>query len=120
MSKRVSNSQIENALKNMEDEDINNNFAGVFPLFHTNKFINHAVVMSGKKGKHPFIIANTDSSGKSGTHWWSILDIEPKTDISFFHSFGLDGLRHFIIQDDKKVIEKILLGTEKMTRTDIK
>ena len=91
MSKRVNNSQIENALKNMEDEDINNNFAGVFPLFHTNKFINHAVVMSGKKGKHPFIIANTDSSGKSGTHWCSIPDIKPKTDI-FFDSFCLDGL----------------------------
>ena len=76
------------------------------------------VMISGKKGKYPFIIADTDSSGKSGTHWWSILNTEPKTDIFFFDSFGLDGLRHFIIQDDRKVIEKILFGTEKMTRTD--
>ena len=50
--------------------------------------------------------------------FFNILDIEPKTDIFFFYSFGLDGLRHFIIQDDRKVIEKILFGTEKMTRTD--
>ena len=77
-------------------------------------------MISGKKGKYPFIIANTDSSGKSGTHWWSILHIEPKTHIFFFDSFGLDGLRHFIIQGDKKVIEKILFGTEKMTRNDNK
>ena len=28
MSKGISNSQIENALKNMEDEDINNNSVG--------------------------------------------------------------------------------------------
>ena len=77
-------------------------------------------MISGKKGKYPFIIANTDNSSKGGTHWWSILDIEPKTDIFFFDSFGLDGLRHFIIQNDKKVIEKILFGTEKMTRTDNK
>ena len=56
---------------------------------------------------------------KQGTHWWSILDIEPKTDIFFLDSFGLDGLKHFIMQDDRK-IEKILFGTEKMTRTDNK
>ena len=85
-----------------------------------NKFINHEAMISGKKEKYPFIIANTDSSGKSGTHCWSMLDIEPKTDMFFFDSFGLDGLRHFIIRDDKKVIEKILFGTEKMTRIDNK
>ena len=65
-----------------------------------------------RKGKYLFIIANTDSAGKSGIHWWSILDIEPKTDTFLFASFGLDGLQHFIIQDDKKVTEKILFGTE--------
>ena len=31
MSKGISNSQIENTLKNKEDENINNNFVGVFP-----------------------------------------------------------------------------------------
>ena len=58
-----------------------------------NKFINHAAMISEKKkkGKYPFIIANTDSSSRGGTHWWSILDIEPKTDIFVFDSFGLDG-----------------------------
>ena len=44
-----------------------------------------------KKGKYPFLIANTDSSSKEVTHWWSIFDTEPKTDIFFFDSFGLDG-----------------------------
>ena len=85
-----------------------------------NKFINHAVMTSGKKGKYPFIIANTGSSVKSGTNWYSILNTKPKTDIFFFNPFGVDGLRHFIIQDDKNVIEEILFGTEKMTRTDNK
>ena len=94
----------------MEDEDVNN-FVGIFPLNYMNKFINHAAMISEKKGKYPFIIANTDSAGKSGIHWWSILDIEPKTD-TFFASFGLDGLQHFIIEDDKKVTEKILFRTE--------
>ena len=66
------------------------------------------MISEKKKGKYPFIIANTDASSKSGTHWWSILNIEPKADIFFFDSFGIDG---FIIQDDRKVIEKILFGT---------
>ena len=76
--------------------------------------------MSKKKGKCSFIIAKTDASSKQGTHWWSILDIEPKTDIFFFDSFELDGLKHSIVQGDKKIVEKILFGTKRMTRTDSK
>ena len=85
-----------------------------------NKFIDHASMISQKKGKYPFVIAKTDSSSKGGTHWWSILDIETKTHIFFFNSFGIDGLKNFIIQDDKKVIEKILFWTDQMKRTDDK
>ena len=33
---------------------------------------------------------------------------------------GVDGLKSFIIQDGKKVIEKILFETEQLTRTDNK
>ena len=116
----ISNFQIKNAIKNVKHEDLDDCFVGVFPSNHMNKFINHAVMISEKKGKYPFVIVNTDSSEKGDTHWWSILDIEPKTDIFFFDSFGLDGLRHFIIQDDRNIIKKILFGTEKMTRTDNK
>ena len=85
-----------------------------------NKFINHAAMMSEKEGKYLFIIANTDSSEKGSTHWWSTVGIDPETDIFFFDSFGLDGLKHFIMQDDRNVIEKVLFGTQKMTKTDNK
>ena len=50
----------------------------------------------------------------------AFLDIDPKTDTFFFDSFGLDVLNYFIVQDGKPVVEKILLGVEKMTRTDNK
>ena len=113
MSKGIRNFQMENALKNMNDEDIDYNFVGVFPSNRMNKFINHAAMISETRWKYPFTIANTDSSEKGGTHWWSILGIEPKTDIFFFDLFGLNGLKHFIIQDDRNVISKILFGTEK-------
>ena len=79
MSKGISNFQIENATKNIGDNDLDDNFVGVFPSNHLNKFINHAAMISEKKGKYPFIIANIDSSEKDRTHWWSILKIEPKT-----------------------------------------
>ena len=100
MSEGISNFQSEEAFENIGDKDINNNFVGVFPSKYMNKFINHKMMISEKKGKYPFLIANTDNSSKERTHWWSIIDIEPKTDVFFFDSFGLDGLKVFIIQDD--------------------
>ena len=76
--------------------------------------------MINDSGKFPFIIANTDDSSKSGTHWWSILDIEPRTYIFFFDSYGTEGLKHFIIQDDKTIVDKILVGIDKTDRSDNK
>ena len=49
MAKGISNFQMENALKNINDEDINDNFVGVFPSNHMNKFIDHTAMISGKK-----------------------------------------------------------------------
>ena len=116
-SKGISNFQIEDAIANIGDDDLINNFVGVFPSNCMNKFIDYSTMMAVKRGKYPFIIANTGASSKQGTHWRSILDIQTKADISLFDSFGLDGLKHFIVQDDRKIVEKILFGTKKITRT---
>ena len=40
--------------------------------------------------------------------------------IFFFDTFGIERLKHFIIQDDKKIVEKILIGIEKMDQSDKK
>ena len=97
MSRWVSNFQTEHAIEKIGDGDLDDNFVGAFPSNYMNEFINHADMISDIKVKYPFVIANTDSSEKGRAHWWSVLDIEPKTDIFFFDSFGLDGLKHFII-----------------------
>ena len=115
----ISNHQIEIAFKKIGDEDLLDNFVRVFPSNYMNKFINHAA-MIGDSGKYPFIIANTDSADKPGQHWQSILDIEPQTDIFFFDSYGIEGLKHFIIQDDRPIVDKILTGIEKIDKTDNK
>ena len=116
----ISNFQTENAIKKIGDEDLSDNFVALFPSNYMNRFINHSAMIEEKKGKYPFIIANIDASNKKGTHWWSILNIEPRNELFFFDSFSLEGLKHFIIQDDKKIIDKILIGIEQMDKTDRK
>ena len=46
MSNGISNFEIEEAFKNIGDEDINNNFVGVFPSNYMNKFIDRKVMIS--------------------------------------------------------------------------
>ena len=83
----ISNFQIEDAIKRIGDEDLSNNFVGVFPSNHMNKLTNHSEIIKEKKGNYPFIIANTDDSSEKGTHWWIILNIEPKNELFFFRFF---------------------------------
>ena len=67
-----------------------------------------------KGKKYTFLIANTDRSDKQGTHWWSILDIDGKKDFLFFDSFGIKGLKSFIVQNDEKILTKISKGLESL------
>ena len=64
MSKGISNVQIENVIENIEDDDLNDNFVGVFPSNYINKFIYHSAMISSKKGKYPFVIAITEAVKK--------------------------------------------------------
>ena len=115
----ISNFQIEKAFKKINDEDLLDNFIGVFPSNYMNKFNNHAAMIEDS-GKFPFIIANTDASDKPSVYWWSIIDIELLTNIFFFDSYENEGLKHFIIQDDREIVDKILIRIEKTDRTDNK
>ena len=83
----ISNFQIEDAIKKIGDEDLLNNFVGVFPSNYMNKFINHVAMIEDKEGKYSFMIANTDSDDKKGVHWRSVLNIEPRNDLLFFDLF---------------------------------
>ena len=95
MAKGISNIHIENTFRNLYYGDLNDNFVVVFPVNHIDRFIDYKTIILEKKGKYPFIIANTDTSDKNGTHWWSIIDIKPRTDLLFFDSFRTDGLKRF-------------------------
>ena len=69
MTDGISNFEIEEAFKNIEDKDISNTFVGVFPSSYMNKFIDHKMMISEIKGKYSFPVANTDSARKQSTHW---------------------------------------------------
>ena len=83
MLKGISNFQIEDSIKEIDDEDLNNSFVGVFPADKMNKFIDFKQMIQEKTAKYPFIIAHAKDLSKEGEHWWSILDIEPKKELFF-------------------------------------
>ena len=51
MSKEISNLQIEKAFKELNDQDIDENFVGVFQANHMNRFIDYKIMISQKKKK---------------------------------------------------------------------
>ena len=117
----ISNEAIEDFFEKINDEDLKNNFIGVFPSNFINKFISyHSIIKSKPKVKYPFIIMNTDRSDRSGTHWWSFLDLHQKKEIFLFDSFGFEGFKKFIIDDDKKLLNKILFNLQKFKKSDRK
>ena len=63
---------------------------------------------------------NTDRSDKSGTHWWSCLDLHEKKEIFLFDSFGFTGFKKFVIDIDENILNKILSGLQKFQKKDRK
>ena len=117
----ISNEAIEDFFEKVNDEDLKNNFIGVFPSNFINKFISyHSIIKDRSKVKYPFIIMNTDRSDRAGTHWWSFLDLHPKKEIFLFDSFGFEGLKKFIIDNDKKLLNKVLFNLNNFKKSDRK
>ena len=110
MSKGKSNIEIEKLFKKINSDDLNENFLGVYPSDKINKFIMFEKMMPRKK--YSFLVSNTDRSDQGRTHWGSIMNISPKSELFFFDSHGIEGMNHFIVSDDKKIVGKILKGIE--------
>ena len=115
----ISNETIVDFFEKEKDDDIKDNFVGVFPSNYITKFISFHEMMY-LKDKYPFVIMNTDRSDKKGTHWWSFLDLHDRKEIFLFDSFGFEGFKKFIIDNDKNVLNKILFGIKKFQKKDQK
>ena len=72
--------------------------------------------MIESKSSYPFIIMNTDQSDKKGMHWWSFLDLRTKKEIILFESFGFEGFKEFVLDNDRNILSKILYSAEKIDR----
>ena len=116
----ISNEEVMKFFENEKDDDLKENFVGVFPSNYINKFISFHEMAKEKSRKYPFIIMNTDRSNKDGTHWWSFLDLHPKKEIFLFDSFGFTGFQKFVIDNDRNTLNKILFGIEKFKKKDQK
>ena len=112
----ISNEEVMKFFENEKDDDLKENFVGVFPSNYINKFISFHEMAKEKSRKYPFIIMNTDRSNKDGTHWWSFLDLHPKKEIFLFDSFGFTGFQKFVIDNDRNTLNKILFGIEKLKK----
>ena len=91
----ISNEAIEDFFEKVDDEDLKNNFIGVFPSNYINRFISyHSIIKDRSKVKYPFIIMNTDRSDRAGTHWWSFLDLHKKKRSFYSIALVLRDLRN--------------------------
>ena len=118
MSQGIFNFEIEKVFKEINNDDLNKNYLGVFRSDKINKFAMFEKKMSGKK--YLSIISNTDKSDESTRYCWSILNISSKNDILLFDLLGVTGMKRFIVQADKKVVGKVLKGIELADRKDNK
>ena len=113
----ISNFVIEKAVNEIDD-DLKTNFVGVFPSTHTFKFLNFTHLIKEKLAPYPFMIMNTDRSGQEGEHWWRVLELSFKEQIFLLDSFGFIGLKEFMVDNDRKLVDRFFYGLEKINRKD--
>ena len=102
------------------DGDLKRNFVGVFSSDETFKFFKYKHLIGTKKAPYPFMIMNTDRKNKDGEHWWSLLEITDKKQTFLYDSFGFIGLKDFIIDNDRLILDKFFYGLDKINKNDKK
>ena len=115
----ISNFENERVINELDD-DLKANYVGTFASNNTFRFFNFTEVISEKDAPYPFMIMNTDRSNQKGPHWWSFSELSAKEYIFLFDSYGFIGLKEFIIDNDRKLIDKFFYGLEKINKKDKK
>ena len=113
MSKGISNFEINKFFENEENQDLKNNYMGVYSIDSIARYKNFYEIIKKRNGKYPFAIFNTDKHNKPGTHWRSFMDIHPRKNLLLFHSLGFEGFKFFIIVNDEPIIDELLYNFKK-------
>ena len=110
----ISNQNLLIFIEEKTNDDIKKNLVGVFLSNFMKKFVTFHRMMNEKSTRYPFIIMNTDRSDKKGTH------LHPTKEIFLFDSFGFDSIEGFLLQDDKKTVNKIMYLIKKFEKKTAK
>ena len=86
---------------------------GTYSIDSITKYIDFYEIIKKRNAKYPFAIFNTDKYNEPGQHWWSFLDIDPKSNLFLFDSFGLEGFKLFIVNNDEDIVDKLLYNFQK-------
>ena len=86
---------------------------GTYSIDSITKYINFYEITRCRNAKYPFAIFNTDKESEPGKHWWSFLDIHPKNNLFLFDSFGLQGFKLFVVDNDEQIINDLLFNFKK-------
>ena len=108
MDKGLINFQIDEFFKNEENEDLKKNYMGTYSIDSITRYINFYEIIKRRNAKYPFTIFNTDQENEPGSQWWSFMDIHPKSNLFLFDSFGVEGFKLFIVDNDQKIINELL------------
>ena len=113
MNKGLSNFRIGDFFSDEQNEDLKNNYMGTYAMNSISKYINFYEIIKRRNGKYPFAIFNTDKENELGVHWWSFMDIHPKNNLFLFDSFGIEGFKLFIVDNDQDIINELLYNFKK-------
>ena len=100
MDKGITNLEINKFFENEENQDIKNNYMGVYSIDSITRYINFYEIIKKRNTKYPLGIFNTDKHNKPGMYWWLFMDIHQKKRLLLFDSLGLDGFRFFIVDNN--------------------
>ena len=78
MDKGMTNLEINKFFENEENQDIKNNYMGVYSTDSITRYINFYEIIKKRNAKYPFAIFNTDKNNKLGTHWWKFYGYSPQ------------------------------------------
>ena len=100
MDKGITNLEINKFFENEENQDIKNNYMGVYSINSITRYINFYEIIKKRNTKYPLGIFNTDKHNKLSMYWWLFMDIHQKKRLLLFDSLGLDGFKFFIVDNN--------------------
>ena len=113
MNKGLRNFQIDEFFKDEGNGDFKKNYMGTYSIDSITNYINFYEIIKRRNAKYLFVIFNTGKENEPGIHWWSFMDIHPENNLFLFDSFGLEGFKILIVNNDQQIINQLLYDFKK-------